>query len=664
MSYTSSKEARPTGAPSQSSDVEGLKPKATGHPGGFWCSWDTGGRGQGPLVATLAHHSTSCKGLNTSRKHILCLSFADVIRRRVLMKRRSDRILGVLLLVLGMAVPFRSNGIHFVGANVSYQWVGSNFYKLSVDLWTSCATLAIPTTNQVLLLKNSCGVDSLPIVEFTQEITEEVSPLCASQISQSTCSGGTLPGYKHWRFTTNSAVWLSPCNYWRISWSVCCREFSENLISQPGLFAEATLNNLGGVHDNSPRFAANDLPFVCAGSEVSSSPGVYDPDGNPMHFSLMNARFYWEDAVQYKPGFSGAQPIPGISIDALTGTVWFSTAVTGRYAVTIKVNSYNAVTGQLIGSVMRDLFYFVTVCDNAPPIPAPAITITGSVAASGTHSVALCNGQSFCADLVISDAQNATPLTVTSNASSILPGATFTVTGTNPVTGRLCWTANTALLPTSVFINIDDGACPISNQASSSIFLGNCALLPVDLLGFAATPENSAVVIRWSTAGEMGSDYFSVERSKEGVLFTEIGRIAGNGVINGLSDYALQDDYPLTGTSYYRLRQVDQDGEVTFGPTVPVQFGSERSSVHAVRRGSNGWSVLGLDSDAELALTDALGRMFNLKLPDSIDQGVWIESTSSDQMMILIVLDRGGRQVLRLPPVASDGTVIAARGSE
>ncbi|GAB3635227.1 hypothetical protein GCM10027422_08170 [Hymenobacter arcticus] len=98
------------------------------------------------------------------------------------------------------------------------------------------------------------------------------------------------------------------------------------------------------------------------------------------------------------------------------------------------------------------------------------------------------------------------------------------------------------------------------------------APLPVQLLSFTAARQGSAVRAAWATASEVNSAYFVVERSADGRTFSDVQRVAAQGSSVVRHDYAALDALPLPGTSYYRLRQVDQDGTVAYSPTVAVRF--------------------------------------------------------------------------------------------
>jgi hypothetical protein len=100
------------------------------------------------------------------------------------------------------------------------------------------------------------------------------------------------------------------------------------------------------------------------------------------------------------------------------------------------------------------------------------------------------------------------------------------------------------------------------------------ASLPVTLLNFTATRQEEAVKLSWTTAQEANSKEFDVERSADGVHFTAIGIVAGRGNSTVPSAYSFYDQQPLTGSNYYRLKQVDLDGHGVYSRTVKLDFSS------------------------------------------------------------------------------------------
>jgi len=96
--------------------------------------------------------------------------------------------------------------------------------------------------------------------------------------------------------------------------------------------------------------------------------------------------------------------------------------------------------------------------------------------------------------------------------------------------------------------------------------------LPIELAYFNATPSGKEVLLKWQTTTEINNDYMAVERSSDGRRFTEIGRQAGAGNSDHVITYRLTDRQPLSGRSYYRLRQVDFDGTQSYSEVVSVSF--------------------------------------------------------------------------------------------
>lgn len=84
--------------------------------------------------------------------------------------------------------------------------------------------------------------------------------------------------------------------------------------------------------------------------------------------------------------------------------------------------------------------------------------------------------------------------------------------------------------------------------------------LPVELLAFEARVTEPAVELTWSTATELNNDFFTLERSVDGINFDVIAAVAGMGTTNETSHYEFTDSNPLLGMAYYRLSQTDFDG--------------------------------------------------------------------------------------------------------
>lgn len=105
-------------------------------------------------------------------------------------------------------------------------------------------------------------------------------------------------------------------------------------------------------------------------------------------------------------------------------------------------------------------------------------------------------------------------------------------------------------------------------------------VLPVSLKSFDGYPYGKANRLEWSTETEKDNDFFAIERSVDGRQFEEIGRLNSEGDSNGERSYFFDDKQPLSGTAYYRLRQVDLNGmQVIYGPLAITSRGFSGSDM-------------------------------------------------------------------------------------
>lgn len=85
--------------------------------------------------------------------------------------------------------------------------------------------------------------------------------------------------------------------------------------------------------------------------------------------------------------------------------------------------------------------------------------------------------------------------------------------------------------------------------------------LPVELLDFSTKGNsNGQVDLHWATASEVGNDHFIVERSGDGKDWSALEKVDGQGHSTIVFQYNMTDERPLPGLNYYRLVQVDFDG--------------------------------------------------------------------------------------------------------
>jgi hypothetical protein len=99
--------------------------------------------------------------------------------------------------------------------------------------------------------------------------------------------------------------------------------------------------------------------------------------------------------------------------------------------------------------------------------------------------------------------------------------------------------------------------------------------LPIKLLSFDAVAKQKSVILSWATTNEKDNALFKIEQSTNGLSFKTVGEIAGALTKETVSNYTFEDRNPSLGTSYYRLKQVDLNGNATFSDIKAVKFANK-----------------------------------------------------------------------------------------
>jgi hypothetical protein len=99
--------------------------------------------------------------------------------------------------------------------------------------------------------------------------------------------------------------------------------------------------------------------------------------------------------------------------------------------------------------------------------------------------------------------------------------------------------------------------------------------MPIELYSFTAKVVSDKVELYWSTASETNNDYFEIERTTDGKEWIKVSKVDGSGTTNQLIEYSAIDNNPVSGSSLYRLKQVDYDGKYSYSDPVYVNINQE-----------------------------------------------------------------------------------------
>ena len=95
--------------------------------------------------------------------------------------------------------------------------------------------------------------------------------------------------------------------------------------------------------------------------------------------------------------------------------------------------------------------------------------------------------------------------------------------------------------------------------------------LPVTLIDFTGFYNAGENHLEWQTATEINNDHFEVQRLSANDDFITIGTVKGAGTSDVENSYSLNDPSPMPGNNYYRLKQVDVDGNFTYSDIISIE---------------------------------------------------------------------------------------------
>ncbi|HMC96139.1 MAG TPA: hypothetical protein VKG92_00655, partial [Flavobacteriales bacterium] len=297
-----------------------------------------------------------------------------------------------LLLIVLVSLGVTARATHMSGGEIYWDCLGNNQYRITMVIYRDCAGINVDPS-YTLQVQSPCGNTTLVV---TTPGGQEISQLCDMELPNSTCNGGSLPGIEQYIYT--GIITLPPCDSWTISYTNIYRNNAIVNLQNPGAqrtYIRATLNNAASPCNDSPEFTNTAIPFVCMGYPITYSFGAFDPEGDSLSYTLINAMGINGAALNYINPNTGAVPIPGLTLDPATGEVNFILNVQGNWVVVVQVNHY--VNGVLVGTVMRDMQFVAYPCTNEPPDPTTGLIqgLTGSAVLTGPQSIQVCESGTF-----------------------------------------------------------------------------------------------------------------------------------------------------------------------------------------------------------------------------------------------------------------------------
>ncbi|MGZ3920635.1 MAG: T9SS type A sorting domain-containing protein [Bacteroidia bacterium] len=176
--------------------------------------------------------------------------------------------------------------------------------------------------------------------------------------------------------------------------------------------------------------------------------------------------------------------------------------------------------------------------------------------------------------------------------------------------------------------------------------------LPISLVYFEASPvNNDKVNLKWETASETGNSFFTIQRSRDGIIFEDIQQINGSGTTQQSHIYNTTDEEPYNGVSYYRLKQTDYEGGNSFSDIKLVNLDKKENIIVIYPNPGDGTIVniqlknVSENSDCVVRLYDMQGKQIDhtsrrindsdyhmeLKPINPLDKGIYLVVVDLDK---------------------------------
>ncbi len=442
------------------------------------------------------------------------------------------KLLFVVFFFALLNLPITVFASHNQGANITYQCLGGNQYRITMSLYRRCGASNPPNTLIVNIRSASCGINyNSPLLRIGPGI--EISQICPSMTTM--CTGGTLPGVQEFIYSGIITLISPPpgngnCTDWIFSCNLPNNRSTSNTISPTGvpLYIESRLNNVIVPCNSSPTFTNRPVPFICQGQSYCYNNVAVDPDGDSLVYSLITPMTSSTTVVNYIVPYSATQPLassPAVSFNTVTGEMCMTPTLIQATFFAILVQEYR--NGVFIGSIVRDIQLRTVTCTNNNPF------LTG-INGTGSFTLNACAGVPLSFTIPSNDANAPDQLTLTWNSGIV--GGVFTVgPGLRP-TGTFSWTPPLSSIGTSpncFTVTVRDNACPFNGSQTYSFCINvrGVSTTSSSVSARCASPNGSATVVpsggispytySWTPSGGTGATTVGVDSGTYTCLVTD-----------------------------------------------------------------------------------------------------------------------------------------------
>ncbi|MBX0333648.1 T9SS type A sorting domain-containing protein [Pontibacter sp. HSC-14F20] len=201
------------------------------------------------------------------------------------------------------------------------------------------------------------------------------------------------------------------------------------------------------------------------------------------------------------------------------------------------------------------------------------------------------------------------------------------------------------------------GNLGINGFEANSFYIDDLPItpLPVELMFFKAQAQTQGVSLTWATASELENKGFEVQVSNNGREFKEIGFVESKvGTTSLRQDYNFLDTKAVSGTRYYRLKQMDFDGTTSYSPIRAVALDAGNGTVSVYPNPFDDAVIVTLNGtearNVQVVLMDAMGKVLQQRTEETSGNSITVDmrSVRTKGIYILHVLDNDTKYTFKL----------------
>jgi gliding motility-associated-like protein len=273
---------------------------------------------------------------------------------------------------------------HMAGAEITYEWLGTNTYLITLKLYRDASGIPAPVSANVCFSSQSFAFSStLPLQPISGTGTQVIFSGCTSLQAGS--------NYVIEEYIYQGAVVLpQQAADWKFEFYECCRNAAfcpTTIANANGVYVSTTLNNLLFPDNSSVQFNLPPIAEMCVNLPYTFIQGASDPNSDSLTFELVAAEDalaacpYTPVTVIYNPPYSGTYPFPTangiVNCNLNTGNISFTPTNCCPAIICVLIKEWDRATGLLKGTVKRDMQLNTSCsCNAMPPIINSQLTNT------------------------------------------------------------------------------------------------------------------------------------------------------------------------------------------------------------------------------------------------------------------------------------------------